>query len=175
MNKNLGRKILCSLITASICGTVNFALAANSGGEEMGNNAYVGSGTSSDNNVYFDDNSGSYNYVVGGHVKNNGVSANENNVTVAHGAKVNDVYGGLVEGVGKANYNSVLITDDSTIESVVIGGYVDFQEDSSTGREASYNTVVINKSTVHNSGTSYIVGGFTLSDSQKNSRWKNKS
>lgn len=169
MNKNLGRKILCSLITASICGTVNFALAANSGGKNNeGNTAYVGNnGTSSDNNVYFDDNSGNYNYVVGGHVKNNGVSANENNVTVAHGAKVNDVYGGLVEGVGKANYNSVLITDDSTIESVVIGGYVDFQEDSSTGREASYNTVVINKSTVHNSGTSYIVGGFTLSDSQK--------
>ena len=168
MNKNLSRKILCSLITASICGTVNFALAANSGGKNNEDNtAYVGSGTSSDNNVYFDDNSGNYNYVVGGHVKNNGVSANENNVTVAHGAKVNDVYGGLVEGVGKANYNSVLITDDSTIESVVIGGYVDFQEDSSTGREASYNTVVINKSTVHNSGTSYIVGGFTLSDSQK--------
>jgi hypothetical protein len=169
MNKNLGRKILCSLITASICGTVNFALAANSGGENnKSNTAYVGNnGTSSDNNVYFDDNSGSYNYVVGGHVKNNGVSANENNVTVAHGAKVNDVYGGLVQAVGKANYNSVLITDDSTIESVVIGGYVDFQEDSSTGREASYNTVVINKSTVHNSGTSYIVGGFTLSDSKK--------
>lgn len=172
MNKNLGRKILCSLITASICGTVNFALAANSGGvdknDDKGNTAYVGNnGTSSDNNVYFDDYSGRYNYVVGGHVKDNGVSANENNVTVAHGAKVNDVYGGLVEGVGKANYNSVLITDDSTIESVVIGGYVDFQEYSSTGREASYNTVVINKSTVHNSGTSYIVGGFTLSDSQK--------
>lgn len=172
MNKNLSRKILCSLFAASICGTVNFALAANSGGveinDEKGNKAYVGNnGTSSDNNVYFDDNSGSYNYVVGGHVKDNGVSANENNVTVAHGSKVNDVYGGLVEGVGKANYNSVLITDDSTIESVVIGGYVDFQEDRSTGREASYNTVVINKSTVNNSGTSYIVGGFTLSDSQK--------
>ena len=175
MTKNLGRKILCSLITASICGTVNFALAANSGGEmteitfvDDPQNAYAGNnGTGSGNNVYFDDNSGNYSYVIGGHVKGNGVSANENNVTVAHGVKVNDVYGGLVQAVGKANYNSVLITDDSTIEFVVIGGYVDFQEDSSTGREASYNTVVINKSTVNNSGTSYIVGGFTLSNSQK--------
>lgn len=176
MNKNLGRKILCSLITASICGTVNFALAANSGGEMKKINfgtgdeeAYVGNnGTGSGNNVYFDDNNGNYKYVVGGHVKNNGVSANENNVTVAHGAKVNDVYGGLVQAVGKANYNSVLITDDSTIEFVVIGGYVDCDDGSLTGREASYNTVVINKSIVGHTGTSYIAGGFTVSSVEGN-------
>ena len=166
MNKNLGRKILCSLITASICGTVNFALAANSGGEEMndekGNKAYVGNnGASYDNNVYFDDNSGSYNYVIGGHAKDKVVSANKNNITT-HGATVNDVYGGLVEGAGKANYNTVAI-NDSNIKSVVIGGYVISNNGNLTGREASYNTVEINKSIVEHAGTSYIAGGFTVS------------
>lgn len=170
MNKNLSRKILCSLITASICGTVNFALAANSGGENNeGNTAYVGNnGTSSDNNVYFDDNSGNYNYeyVAGGYTDDYEGIANKNNITVANvrmDDNVNNVYGGFVEGAaGKANYNNVAI-NDSNIKYAVIGGYVDCNNGKLKGREASYNTVVINKSIVGNTGTSYIAGGFTIS------------
>ena len=163
MNKNLGRKILCSLITASICGTVNFALAANSGGEEMndkGNKAYVGNnGTSSDNNVYFDDNRENYNYVVGGHVKDNGVSANKNNVTVAtnNSNLTGNIYGGLVHGVGEANYNSVLIKD-STITGYVYGGCATDTSTEGEGRKANNNTVVINNSTINGNS---VVGGYT--------------
>lgn len=170
MNKNLGRKILCSLITASICGTVNFALAANSGGENNEDNkAYVGNnGTSSDNNVYFDDDSGSYNYnyVVGGYSDVDGGIANKNNVTVANAKIDHAVYGGLVKAVGKANYNNVLITDGADITSIVIGGYIT-STNKSSGREANYNTVIINNSKVSKSDEpnrySYIIGGFTFS------------
>lgn len=169
MNKNLGRKILCSLITASICGTVNFALAANSGGVDKTGTykAYVGNGTSSDNNVYFDDNSGNYNYVIGGYSDADGGTANKNNVTVANTKIDRAVYGGLVKAVGKANYNNVLITDRSDITSIVIGGYIT-STNKSSGREANYNTVVINNSKVSKSDeadrNSYIIGGFTFSD-----------
>lgn len=166
MNKNLGRKILCSLITASICGTVNFALAANSGGEDkIGTyKAYVGSGTSSDNNVYFDDNNGSYNYVVGGYSDVDGGTANKNNVIVANTKIDRAVYGGLVQAVGEANFNSVLI-NNSEISDFVYGGCSTFSKDKK-GRIASNNIVVINHSnvTTQNVGTSYIVGGFTYGD-----------
>ena len=177
MNKNLGRKILCSLITASICGTVNFAMAANSGGEmtkitffDGPQDAYAGNnGTGSGNNVYFDDNNGSYNYsyVIGGYSYADGGTANKNNVTVANTKIDRAVYGGLVQAVGEANFNSVLI-NNSEISDFVYGGCSTFSKNKK-GRIASNNIVVINHSnvTTKNVENSYIVGGFTFSDEDK--------
>lgn len=134
MRRSLGRKILCSILAAGICGSASLALAANSGGETIiindgwrDNLTYAGNnGTGSNNEVYFDDNTKDYKYVIGGFVDNDGVTKN-NNVIVS-GSTIGisgEVNGGCVYGNGSADINSVII-NSSTIDrfSMVNGGYV---------------------------------------------------
>lgn len=130
MRRNLGRKILCSILAAGICGSASLAMAANSGGEDIviddlptyaGNN-----GTGSNNEIYFDDNTKDYKYVIGGFVDNDGVT--ENNSVIVSGSTIGisgEVNGGCVYGNGSADINSVII-NSSTIDrfSMVNGGYV---------------------------------------------------
>lgn len=130
MRRSLGRKILCSILAAGICGSASLALAANSGGEDIiiddlptyaGNN-----GTGSNNEVYFDDNTKDYKYVIGGFVDNDGVT--KNNSVIVSGSTIGisgEVNGGCVYGNGSADINSVII-NSSTIDrfSMVNGGYV---------------------------------------------------
>lgn len=130
MRRSLGRKILCSILAAGICGSASLALAANSGGEDIviddlptyaGNN-----GTGSNNEVYFDDNTKDYKYVIGGFVDNDGFT--KNNSVIVSGSTIGisgEVNGGCVYGNGSADINSVII-NSSTIDrfSMVNGGYV---------------------------------------------------
>lgn len=130
VRRNLGRKILCSILAAGICGSASLAMAANSGGEDIviddlptyaGNN-----GTGSNNEIYFDDNTKDYKYVIGGFVDNDGVT--ENNSVIVSGSTIGisgEVNGGCVYGNGSADINSVII-NSSTIDrfSMVNGGYV---------------------------------------------------
>lgn len=130
VRRSLGRKILCSILAAGICGSASLALAANSGGEDIviddlptyaGNN-----GTGSNNEVYFDDNTKDYKYVIGGFVDNDGFT--KNNSVIVSGSTIGisgEVNGGCVYGNGSADINSVII-NSSTIDrfSMVNGGYV---------------------------------------------------
>ena len=143
MQKYLRRKILCSILAASICGSTSFVLAANSGGEMTKadiygeQDAYVGNnGTSSNNEVYFDDNGGNkYIYVVGGYAASG--EASSNSVTVS-GANVKSVRGGYVaDSSGAANNNSVVVSGGSTVIGIVYGGCV------KSGGTANNNSVVI--------------------------------
>lgn len=151
MQKYLRRKILCSILAAGICGSTNFVLAANSGGEDIiiddlltyaGNN-----GTGSNNEVYFDYNGGKTNiYVIGGYAASG--EASSNSVTV-NGTTVNYVYGGKTGNSGTANNNSVVISG-STVNGYVYGG--------KTGSSGitNNNSVVISDSTVGNN----VYGGY---------------
>lgn len=130
MRRSLGRKILCSILAAGICGSASLALAANNGGEDIviddlptyaGNN-----GTGSNNEIYFDDNTKDYKYVIGGFVDNDGFT--KNNSVIVSGSTIGisgEVNGGCVYGNGSADINSVII-NSSTIDrfSMVNGGYV---------------------------------------------------
>ena len=151
MQKYLRRKILCSILAAGICGSTNFVLAANSGGEDIiiddlltyaGNN-----GTGSNNEVYFYYNGGKTNiYVIGGYAASG--EASSNSVTV-NGTTVVNVYGGYVPKNGTANNNSVVISDSSV--SYVYGSNV------GNSGTANNNSVVISGSTVNG----YVYGGKT--------------
>ena len=158
MKKDLSRKILCSILAAGLCGTASFALAANSGGEfgkiPEGHggyyDAYVGNnGTSSDNNVYFDDNYD--NYVVGGFAESGNAN---NNTVVVSGCSVQQVYGGwlLYTVHGSTNNNKVLISN-STVD-YVMGGCA------YAWGESNNNTVVISGSTVNR-----VYGGYSETES----------
>ena len=165
MRRSLGRKILCSILAAGICGSASLALAANSGGEDIviddlptyaGNN-----GTGSNNEIYFDDGNKKIS-VVGGYAASG--DANSNNVTVnktevlsidggyakegdanynsvtVKGAKSGGVNGGYAS-QGSANYNSVIISNGSVIHSnsEIHGGHA-------WNGSANYNSVVVNGS-----------------------------
>ena len=166
MQKYLRRKILCSILAASICGSTSFVLAANSGGEMTKadiygeQDAYVGNnGTSSNNEVYFDDNGGNkYIYVVGGYAASG--EASSNSVTVS-GANVKSVRGGYVaDSSGAANNNSVVVSGGSTVIGIVYGGYAD----GSSGA-ADNNRVVIIDSTVSNA---VVYGGSSFKGTANN-------
>lgn len=143
MQKYLHRKILCSILAAGLCGTASIVLAANSGGEMTKadiygeQDAYVGNnGTSSNNEVYFDDNGGNTSiYVVGGYAASG--EASSNSVTVS-GANVKSVRGGYVaDSSGAANNNRVVISGGSIVSSWTYGGCV------KSGGTANNNSVVI--------------------------------
>ena len=161
MNNNLNRKVLCSVLAVGLCGTVNFALAANSGGESKVVNeeqlAYVGSnGTGSNNNVYFDTNTGEqYKFIIGGYVNSSG-NANYNSVTVNDITFDEVIIGGYVNGSGNANYNKVTV-NNSTVNKSVIGGFTTGDKS-----QASNNVVIINNSTVSGDiyGGQNFHGGF---------------
>ena len=165
MQKYLRRKILCSILAAGICGSTNFVMAANSGGEDIiiddlptyaGNN-----GTSSNNEVYFDDNGGNTSiYVVGGYAASG--EASSNSVTV-NGTTVNYVYGGKTGSSGTANNNSVVISGSTVVN--VYGGYVP------KNGTANNNSVVISDSTVRN----YVYGSYVLGSGAANNNSNNNS
>ena len=145
-------------MAAGLCGTASLALAANSGGEfgkiPEGHggyyDAYVGNnGTSSDNNVYFDDNYD--NYVVGGFAESGNAN---NNTVVVSGCSVQQVYGGwlLYTVHGSTNNNKVLISN-STVD-YVMGGCA------YAWGESNNNTVVISGSTVNR-----VYGGYSETES----------
>lgn len=158
MRRSLGRKILCSILAAGICGSASLALAANSGGEDIiiddlptyaGNN-----GTGSNNEVYFDDGNKEI-PVVGGYAANG--DANSNNVKV-NGTEVSSIDGGYAE-QGDANYNSVTVK--SVKSGSVIGGYA-------KNGNTNYNSVIISDSSKLNSTTSEIRGGYAVSNGTAN-------
>ena len=165
MQKYLRRKILCSILAAGICGSTNFVLAANSGGEDIiiddlltyaGNN-----GTGSNNEVYFDYNGGKTNiYVIGGYAASG--EASSNSVTV-NGTTVNYVYGGKTGSSGAANNNSVVISGSTVVN--VYGGYVP------KNGTANNNSVVISDSTVRN----YVYGSYVLGSGAANNNSNNNS
>ncbi len=165
MKKYLRRKILCSILAASICGSTSFVLAANSGGEDIiiddlltyaGNN-----GTGSNNEVYFDYNGGKTNiYVIGGYAASG--EASSNSVTV-NGTIVNYVYGGKTGSSGAANNNSVVISGSTVVN--VYGGYVP------KNGTANNNSVVISDSTVRN----HVYGSYVLGSGVANNNSNNNS
>ncbi len=169
MRRSLGRKILCSILAAGICGSASLALAANNGGETIiindgwrDNLTYAGNnGTGNNNEVYFDTNDGNNGIdVIGGYAVSG--DANSNYVTV-NGTDVRSIDGGYAKdgdatynsvtvkgaesgGVyggyteqGDATYNSVIISDGSYVTSEIHGGYA------SKG-SANYNSVIVNDS-----------------------------
>ena len=165
MQKYLRRKILCSILAAGICGSTNFVMAANSGGEDIiiddlptyaGNN-----GTGSNNEVYFDYNGDKTNiYVIGGYAASG--EASSNSVTV-NGTTVNYVYGGKTGSSGAANNNSVVISGSTVVN--VYGGYVP------KNGTANNNSVVISDSTVRN----HVYGSYVLGSGAANNNSNNNS
>lgn len=165
MQKYLRRKILCSILAAGICGSTNFVMAANSGGEMTtvvigggGIESYVGNnGTGSNNEVYFDVNGGHKRiYVIGSYMVSGDVSSNS--VTI-NSTNVSSVYGGYTK-LGDANYNSVTISD-SIVAGNINGGYV------SQG-SANYNSVIINSIDGIDGYYSYIYGGYVNDNGSAN-------
>lgn len=161
MRRSLGRKILCSILAAGICGSASLALAANSGGETIiindgwrDNLTYAGNnGTGNNNEVYFDTNDGNNGiYVIGGYAVSG--DANSNYVTV-NGTDVRSIYGGYAKD-GDATYNSVTVKGAES--GGVYGGYTE-------QGDATYNIVIISDGSYV---TSEIHGGYASKGSANN-------
>lgn len=161
MRRNLGRKILCSILAAGICGSASLAMAANSGGETRiindgwrDNLTYAGNnGTGNNNEVYFDTNDGNNGIdVIGGYAVSG--DANSNYVTV-NGTDVRSIYGGYAKD-GDATYNSVTVKGAES--GGVYGGYTE-------QGDATYNSVIISDGSYV---TSEIHGGYASKGSANN-------
>ena len=161
MRRSLGRKILCSILAAGICGSASLALAANNGGETIiindgwrDNLTYAGNnGTGNNNEVYFDTNDGNNGIdVISGYAVSG--DANSNYVTV-NGTEVRSIYGGYAKD-GDATYNSVTVK--GTESGGVYGGYTE-------QGDATYNSVIISDGSYV---TSEIHGGYASKGSANN-------
>ena len=136
MKSDLRKKILCSILAAGVLGTADFALAANSGGDEIYEGAYIGNnGTGCNNGVYVDTNE-NYQTIVGGYGSN--TYANDNTLIVN----------------GEMDFGYMPENPTGGIEHIICGGFSNISADR--------NSILLNEINFANVSGVQVYGGLIM-------------